>query len=442
MHKRVLKAWVFLLLLGLFGLGVLFTDVGEETLQGYKSLKETLLKPQVKDGVSSQNKQRVEKELFTLDTTPPLHARLSADSSKVMLSRKGGKEALKEAMQDVELLSQESLDETSQTIRAVLASEASYDVHNDILTAKEVALFRFKLPGNELPTAFPKTPPLMRGKAKSAELVIRDKAIDLTAHKVQLHELENQASLSANTLVFDGAYAFLTGDVALEHPMGKATSEKGELIYDKSGKGKGIKEAILSDDVYIYRPDGSFLSSEEVRFLGEEEKFISPGPSSLTRIDPLKESSHTLYAPGGLVLEHAKETVTFFRTPEQQIHFMDAYGEIFADHFEVKYKDKVVESMKMEGKVFLAYSRPQEEDRSYAYADTVTYDPTTQEMVMIGDRVLVYDRVNKMEVSAPKLRIRRDQATQKERIKGEGDVRFTLDEKEFDILKNKFKFDS
>ena len=142
------------------------------------------------------------------------------------------------------------------------------------------------------------------------------------------------------------------------------------------------------------------------------------------------------------MLEHAKETVTFFRTPEQQIHFMDAYGEIFADHFEVKYKDKVVESMKMEGKVFLAYSRPQEEDRSYAYADTVTYDPTTQEMVMIGDRVLVYDRVNKMEVSAPKLRIRRDQATQKERIKGEGDVRFTLDEKEFDILKNKFKFDS
>lgn len=439
MHKRALVAWILLLaaLIGLLWLK--FTDIGDKTKARYRDFKEKVLTQPVDDSVSSQEKEGVSKELFILQGDETLHARLTAVSSKLLLAKKGS--SASEEMSQVELYSQEAFEGDNQIVRVVLAKKAIYHLKDDHLAASDVTIYRFRLPGHALPAIFPKIEPLMEGKAAFAELYIREHSIDLLAKDVHLLEREGNASLSSDSLTFDGALAYLAGNVVLEHPMGKAIAEKGELVYEKGGASHGIKEAILTTDVHFYRPDGSFLSCEEAIFRGDEETLVCPCPASLTRIDPVKESSHTLFAPGGIRVDHKLKTSRFFRSADEQIHFVDALGEMFADEGIVHYKDKGLEHMEMAGKVFLAHSRPEEEDRSYAYADRITYDPKTKEMVMEGDRVLVYDRVNKMEVSANKLRIRRDEATSKERIKGEGDVRFKLDEKEFEVLKDRFKLE-
>ena len=77
-----------------------------------------------------------------------------------------------------------------------------------------------------------------------------------------------------------------------------------------------------------------------------------------------------------------------------------------------------------------------EEDRDlhqYAIADIVEYVPKTMEMSFFSSnnrRVLFFDKVNNIQVSAPALKIKRDAATKKDTIKGMGDVRFSFAENE------------
>src|SRR5262249_30835599 len=74
----------------------------------------------------------------------------------------------------------------------------------------------------------------------------------------------------------------------------------------------------------------------------------------------------------------------------------------------------------------------------YALADRVEYFPKNQEALFStkgsGRRVLYYDTANDMQVSAPALRIKRDQVTHKDSVKGIGDVRFNFVEHEIDQL--------
>ena len=204
---------------------------------------------------------------------------------------------------------------------------------------------------------------------------------------------------------------------------------RGNVVASDSGKGT------MATDQEVLVEMGSKTMS----------KIFSKGPSVLTRVDEQKGRSHTILAPGDIVVDHeAKETV-LNRSAEAQIHFTDAFGEIFADKATIAYeqgeKKLQVKSILMEGKVFMAHSLPSELERSYGYADRAEYFPETMEMVLEGDRVLIFDKINQVEVSAPKLRIKRDQATKKETIRGEGDVRFSLEEKEYQALKNRFKLE-
>lgn len=436
MHKKALVTWSILLSLFLGLLFFYFSEVGEMDKAAYETLKRGIGASLPKEGLSSQNKEKIRRDLYQ----NPLHARLMGESSRFFLDRKEGKEEVAEAITGVTLFAQESIDAEGQWVRVVLAKEATYFVKEDRLVAKGVTFYRFRLPGSALPETFPSEKPAMEGEAAWAEVFVKDHKIDLNASKVTLKESAKGASISADSLLFDGLFALFTGNVLLEHPMGKATAESGEVIYDKGGGPQGIKEAILIGDVHFYRPDGSFLTCDRATFVGKDQTITCFGPAALTRIEPDKEGSHTLLAPGGIFVDPAAKKTFFKRSPESQIHFIDAFGEIYADEGELDYEGKALKQMKMEGKVFMAHAPPGKEDRSYAYADKVTYDPETKEMVMEGDRVLIYDRVNKMEVSAPKLRVRRDQDTKKDRIKGEGDVRFTLDEKEFEMLKERFKW--
>ena len=56
-------------------------------------------------------------------------------------------------------------------------------------------------------------------------------------------------------------------------------------------------------------------------------------------------------------------------------------------------------------------------------------------------RVLFYDRLNKVQVSAPAVNIRRDGTTGKEAVQGMGDVRFTFADEERSALLENFDLD-
>jgi hypothetical protein len=74
----------------------------------------------------------------------------------------------------------------------------------------------------------------------------------------------------------------------------------------------------------------------------------------------------------------------------------------------------------------------------YALADVVEYSPQTKEVQLSAlnkGRVLFFDKVNNLQISAPALKIKRDAVTQKDSIQGVGDVRFNFVKHELDKMK-------
>lgn len=431
------------LLLGCVALLLLyFLNYSEADRQHYDYLK-SLTQRTPKEGSQSQNKQEVRKEIWTEKEGQRLHTTIGSQSSRMTMERRGDKNEVSEEMFGVIALMQEELEPEFQRVRALVSEQATYYFKEDRLVAEKVKLYRFHLPGNTLPKALPQEPPLMEGEAAWAELFLKEGRIDLNASLVKLHWIERQTTASAQSLLFDGHLALLEGDVRLDHPFGQATSEAAELIYDKGGEQGALQEAKLLRRVVFTRPDGSKLECQKADFTYKQ--IHCAGPSILTHADLPKNRNYKIVTPGDIVVDNEAKITTLNRSADEQVHYTDMFGEMFADKVVLTYaqgeKGLQVKKIVMEGKVFMAHSLPSEVERSYAYADRAEYVPESFELVLEGDRVLVFDKINQVEVSAPRLRIRRDQATKKESIQGEGEVRFTLDEKEFQTLKSRFKLE-
>lgn len=417
-----------------------FTRLGPSDLMAYHSLK-NLSETEPEEKTSSrQNKQKVRKEIGTHQGDKRFLTRILSESSKMTLERVKGKNEVREEMENVTALMHEAIDKESQIIRALVAAQATYYFKEDRLVAEKVRLYRYELPGNELPEGLPSTPPLMHGEASWAEFFLKEGRIDLNASEVSLHSLEKKTTASAQSLLFDGKLALLEGEVKIDHPLGQATSEAAEVIYDQE-QDKGLSEAKLLRNVVFTRSDGSKLTCQKADFNMKELR--CEGPSVLTRIDEVKKKSYTITTPGVIYVDNVAKKTYLMRSEEAQVHYSDLFGEIYADKVTITYEpnEKKIKHILMEDKVFMAHSLPSEVERSYAYADRAEYLPDTFEMILEGDRVLVYDKINQVEISAPKIRVQRDQATKKETVHGEGDVRFTLEEKEFQALKNRFKLE-
>jgi hypothetical protein len=186
------------------------------------------------------------------------------------------------------------------------------------------------------------------------------------------------------------------------------------------------------------------------------------GQTELIFSDETKKISHKLTCYGRANVNHLNlKTVmqspldeTGLTLADQQIFFEDRNGEIFADKLtlEYAYRDGVIVPAKLilEGNVNILnrFAEGTEENPKdilqYAIADIVEYNPKTLEMSFYSSknrRVLFFDKVNNIQVSAPALKIKRDAATKKETIKGIGDVRFSFAEHELEQLKKRFHFD-
>ena len=190
-------------------------------------------------------------------------------------------------------------------------------------------------------------------------------------------------------------------------------------------------------------------------------RFIqSPENTQISYLDASqKENTHRIHCPGPLTIDHEKFEMVLRGSENSlgqlqdggQAYIEDVLGDMYADLIRVHYHWKGSridpEKIILEGHVRLVnrFDGHLEESGSilhYALADHVEYFPKKQEMALRcleGSRVLFFDKVNNVQMSAPSLKLRRDAVSKKEILQGEGDVRFTFIEKELAQLKQLFK---
>lgn len=133
----------------------------------------------------------------------------------------------------------------------------------------------------------------------------------------------------------------------------------------------------------------------------------------------------------------------------KQIAFQDLLGEIYADNATLSFKISPHESplphmnsIHLSGAVRLLNHSPTEIQACTSYiekalADELCYNLESNEAVLAchhAKRVLLYDPVNHIQISAPKLVIHWDPKQQKTSIQGIGDVRFSFTPEEVHLF--------
>lgn len=164
-----------------------------------------------------------------------------------------------------------------------------------------------------------------------------------------------------------------------------------------------------------------------------------------------EQKKHTLLTPYNLLIDPKAKKISSASTSNEQILFQDSSGEIYTNAFTIFYKDLnhrfELTNLLLEGnvKIFNREAFDAETSKAnieYALADRVDYFPETKEMSLSSfgkNRVLLFDRINNLEVSATSLKIKRDETTKRESIQGTGDVRFSFIKQEIDELKKQFQ---
>lgn len=254
---------------------------------------------------------------------------------------------------------------------------------------------------------------------------------------------------------------------------------RGELIASQAAASDGaveffakqmswddtLQKLVMQGDVSIFQKGfGKLTTQDSVEVIQHEvdgKKIIKtifiPQNTILTYFDSEKGQVHTLTCFGPLTVDHERLQVDMEAPLDQsgracadkQIFFEDRFGNIYADRAKIFYVKSdgqlVPNKIVLEGHVKILSCSQKNEGISeqYALADKIEYMPTTKEMLLSsekGKRVLFFDSANNMQMSAPALKVKRDQMTKKDSIQGIGDVRFSFVESEFEQLKQKFQF--
>lgn len=220
---------------------------------------------------------------------------------------------------------------------------------------------------------------------------------------------------------------------------------------------------ILEGNAVVDHSDmGTFKCDREVRILYSGEKgkkqlrsIESRGHSVICHQDFSKQESRWLICNGTMRIDHEKMEV-LLQSPfdfqgnvsaGKQVFYYDALGEVQADKATIYYRNVegklAIDKLTLEGNVYIVDHKGmksaggENKPLHYALADFAEYTPHNNQMFLNsrqGRRVLFYDKTNQLQVSAPALRITRDQQTKKDAVKGFGDVRFHFLNAELELL--------
>lgn len=218
---------------------------------------------------------------------------------------------------------------------------------------------------------------------------------------------------------------------------------------------------VLQNQVCIEEPSfGRLVSEGPIYLYRNEDRKISliecKKPVVITRHDPETHFCHTLQCYGTMTIDPEKMTV-WLTSPKEtdgtvkkewQIAYEDVLGTMTSDIATMTYVncEGSVKPSKLvaEGDVqitnrFAPSKELQETYAQYILADKAEIFVETKEAFLSStDRVLLFDKINRLELSAPAVKIKRNEATNKESIQGVGDARFVFVDHEFDKIKKRF----
>jgi lipopolysaccharide export system protein LptA len=197
--------------------------------------------------------------------------------------------------------------------------------------------------------------------------------------------------------------------------------------------------------------NGYKLLSKEITIDTLNERVVCSENTVLTFLDADKKE-HVMACAGPLEIDNEQMTIVLKGSHEQQVVFQDDLGRLLANEATIHYvrqgqKKMEIEKISLEGNVKI-YNKTKQTDeevhgQQYALADQVTYVLNSNELNLTsqeGRRVLLFDEINHLQISAPALKIHRDKETKKDSFQGMGDVRFNFMEQEMDQIKELFNF--
>jgi len=223
---------------------------------------------------------------------------------------------------------------------------------------------------------------------------------------------------------------------------------------------------LLQGGVKINQDDALVLSTNKEIVLSQAlmngkktlRSILSPEHTYVSYVDMKKGDTHKIYCPGPFSINNETREMRMQGAVQTagetngngQVYIDDVLGEMFADTVYIYYQwleQKISpEKVVLDGSVRLInrFDGHMEESGSvlhHALADRVEFFPLKNEMVVTSqgeNRVLLIDKVNNVQMSAPTLNVKYDPATKKESIQGLGDVRFTFIEEELSKIKRQF----
>lgn len=247
---------------------------------------------------------------------------------------------------------------------------------------------------------------------------------------IQLEPANSKAAL--RSLTAEGKVTAIYNDL-LTATADRAVYENGRIQFCPKNP-QGLCKVTLKDI-------GTLINNQEIVLSQSSQPLFQATGNSTFSVK--NGADNSLTCDGIVALDSSAKVLTMQPSEESQLVFRDGMGEIHGDALTMHYalgQDTLLHPQKMllKGHVRLLTRSAIDPEKPQAFfeyilADQMEYSPDTKEADLIAyhpHRVLLYDRVNHLQVSAPQLKLKRDQRTQKETFEGIGDVRFRFTEEE------------
>lgn len=258
-----------------------------------------------------------------------------------------------------------------------------------------------------------------------------------------------------------------TEELILIDPKGEMTLEidgvssqlhfqSDQLLWDQANQ-----ELTFIDNVKIEAPKIASLVNDDRLSLKWSDvdgkrvltRITSSGKSKIQRYDEDGDACFIVEDEGVTHYDINAGRVSFSSNDDKEIHYYDRLGHVFGRELFADLPPNTIafapqkvylnRNVKLLTGVIVVEGEVQGATQ-YVLADSLVLEPKANTLVMESDeknRVLFCDRMNHMQMSAPKLVMKKSPGLERPTVKGIGDVRFRLMEQELEQIKKRFYLD-
>ncbi len=385
-----------------------------------------------------------------------------------------------------------------QLLRYFEAENGVYRHKQHQIDLKGVAVARFQAPGHTIPDSIAGLPPLAHATAQAATALLSP-TLHIEADDVYAVLDHAEVTIASQQATYESPLLTLSGAVHITTPKVSVQADEAVITRSEAPREYPIDSALFSGGVTVIFADGAQLTCEEVDIdlsraiatltprRGERVIYQSEGLRlantgvviiHLSPEDSLKEplaltadgettvligspeagKRQQMVAYGPIHVDHVAKKITISSPVDnrgivsraKQVHFSDGLAEMHSDRLIIDYTP-IAERLQPSlvtafGNVCLKghlADTGRGDIAQYALCDKLEYWPSQQRLLLASKpgRAAILDRANGIAVSAPAVEMRRNTAGDKPIIRGLGDVRFTLLDRDYQRLRERFNLD-